>query len=411
MLKKISAILSIFATLSISAIQAVETVLYVLYDGTRAGEKNQVQGVASALKESRLNNLIQKEFDLKKNEQEFLADITQNIKEKPETKFIVLAAEVDSIQPLKNLKDKVAQINPHPLVIVSHSSHQYTQNHAQLKDVADIVALPESVVTEEIRQALTSPNTTLISLRGVPHNISLPSVEKAYQAHKDLIPAAKKYMGIILGGDAETAEHKLLYYTPEEAVQIASYIVLQVKNKAHLLILNGPRTGKHDPSTGKVIQTSHRDGGVDQVTAAFVQELQNRGLTQGQDFTLFDFQFPKPGEEKPSVYPVVLGALSATNSSIYVAGESTSMVSETADCLPGRVTVFKHGAMNPTHEAHCQSEYQKGTIQILEPGQGGKWQLLKAKAVTDTQAQKPASQILAEAIQKRLEEKEKALLG
>jgi hypothetical protein len=184
-------------------------------------------------------------------------------------------------------------------------------------------------------------------------------------------------------------------------MQLADYLAPIVKEeKAHLLILNGPRTGKHDQETGNIIESSHRDGGVDAVTTAFVEALKRQGLTQGKDFTLLDFQFGKP-----SAYPVVLGALLATKSPIFVAGESTSMVSETADCLPkGLVTAYTNTAMNENHHKHCLSEKEAGRINILE-NTDGKWQLFKANEIGDSKASRPASQIIAEAIRERLAEK------
>ena len=171
------------------------------------------------------------------------------------------------------------------------------------------------------------------------------------------------------------------------------------EKKAHLLILNGPRTGKHNQMTGEPVATSHRDGRVDAVTTAFIEGLQKQGLNPGQDFTLFDFQFGKP-----SAYPGVLGALHATKSPIFVAGESTSMVSETADCLPGLVTAYINGAMNENHRKHCASEQEAGRINILENNDGN-WKLLQEATVSNSKDSRPASRIIAESVKKRFEEK------
>jgi hypothetical protein len=181
---------------------------------------------------------------------------------------------------------------------------------------------------------------------------------------------------------------------------LAAYIAPLVKQQnAHLLILNGPRTGKHDQKTGKVIETSHRNGHTDHITTTFIEGLKVHGLVPGQDFTLLDFQFGKP-----SVYPVVLGALYVTRSPIFVAGESTSMVSEIVDCLPkGLVTAYTNNAMNENHVRHFKSEQAAGRIAVLE-NKDGKWQLLKALS-GDPKANRPASQIIAEAIKNRFQEK------
>lgn len=376
------------------AAQAAQTFLYLLYDGSRAGEKNQVLGIAHALKENLPIDAIQKEFELKDKEA-FLLDIRENLlKEDSRNKGIILAAEVASIDILRQLK-------LHKNIVIAHSSHQFTKDHAALKDVADIVALPKYVVTDEILKAIENPQTTLIQTAGVAHNLSPKSIEEAFQNNKDSIPSASSYLGIILGGDAETSDGNLRYYTVEEAGELASYIVPKVKKQhSHLLILNGPRTGKHDQKTGKVIEGSHRDGTIDIITKTFKERLQQQGLIEGKNFTMFDFQFGKT-----SMYPVVLGVLLQTKSPVFVAGESTSMVSETADCLPkGLVTAFINNAMNENHRKHCFSEKEAGRINILE-NMNGKWQSFDAKETVDSNASRPASHIIAESIKKRFEEK------
>lgn len=372
-----------------------DTFLYLLYDGTRAGEKNQVLGIANSLKKLLPMNTIQKEFDLK-DQAAFILDVQKNIPEKSLNAGFIIAAEVSSIGVLKNLKP---QVN----IVITHSSHQFSSDHSVLKDVADIVALPQYVVRPEVAKAIASPYTLLVQTAGVPHNLSLEVIEEAYQSNKDLIPSAPTYMGIILGGDAETPDKKLRYYIVEEAIQMAVYMASQVREKnAHLLILNGPRTGKHDQQTGKVIEISHRDGNLDIVTGAFVKELQKQGLIQKKDFTLFDFQFGKP-----SIYPIVLGTLLKTKSPIFVAGESTSMVSETADCLSeGLVTAYTNNAMNENHRNHCASEREAGRINLLE-NKTGKWEFLKARETGDLAGKRPASEIIAHSIIKRFEEKKR----
>jgi hypothetical protein len=389
-LKKVLFSLAVFMLLGACPGQGQDnqTLLYLFYDGKRAGEKNQVLGIANALKKDLPDDTVQKEFE-PKDKETFLGDIRHNLTEAPHNKGIIIAAEADSIDVLTEIK----RLNPHPNMVISHSSHQYTKNHAKLKDVANIVALPQYVVTDEILKEIESSHTKLIQTAGVPHNVSLNDIQEAYKNNLSLIPVAANYLGVILGGDAETPNHEWRYYTAAEAQKLADYLALQVKDRnAHLLILNGPRTGKHNPLTGEVIATSHRDGNGDAVTTAFVEALKNKGLIPAENFTLLDFQFGKP-----SAYSIVLGVLHATKSPIFVAGESTSMVSETADCLPGLVTAFHNGAMNQNHINHCASEQKSGRINILK-NNNGNWELLEAAAVNDPKMNQPASHIIAGAI-------------
>lgn len=106
------------------------------------GEKTQVQGVANSLKNALSEKTILIEFD-SKNKDAFLADVRMNLKPESNNKGIVVAAEAQSIDVLK-------QLTPQENLVISHSSHQYTKDHARLRDVADIVALPRYVVTPDI---------------------------------------------------------------------------------------------------------------------------------------------------------------------------------------------------------------------------------------------------------------------
>jgi len=369
--------------------------LYLFYNDKNVGEKNQVLGIARFLKQSFPDMT---ETTVKLEDQEtLLSDVRENFQEGSGNKGILVTAGNDGIALLEHL-------GAQPNMVLAHSSHQWTEDHNRLKGVADIVSLPRHDITPENLGSLESPYTRVIQTAGVAHNLSVADIQKAYHEQKGTLPNASKYLGIILGGDAETPDKKMLYYTPEEAKDIAGYIALQIREEnpqPHLLILNGPRTGKHHPLTGKVIETRHRDGNKDGVTRVFIETLKAQGLTEGNDFTLLDFQFGKP-----SAYPVVLGALQATKSPVFVAGESTSMVSETADCLPGLVTVYTHSAMNGNHQNHCESEYAAGRVSILE-NHGGIWKLRESVANNPSQDNRPAAQIIVEAIAGRFREKQK----
>ncbi len=385
--KKTGMLVATLTLISISSVQASQPSLYLFYNDKNVGETNQVLGIAKSLKQN-LPNLVERTFKLEDRET-LLSTIHQNFTEESGNKGILISSGNDGIAFL-------AQLGRKPNVVTAHSSHQYTKDHGKLKNIATLVALPKHAVTPEILETIQGSYTTVIQTPGVSHNLSPVDIQKAYHEQKATLPDAKKYLGIILGGDAETPDKTILYYTPKEAQQMAEYIAPQVTRvigeRPHLLILNGPRTGKHDQATGKVIETSHRDGKIDAVTTSFTATLMKQGLVEGKDFTLLDFQFGKPG-----AYPFVLGALYGTKSSIFVAGESTSMVSETADCLPGLVTVYTHGAMNGNHRKHCESEYGAGRVHILE-NQNGNWKLLTTAAISPSQDSRPASQIIAEAI-------------
>jgi hypothetical protein len=372
----------------ISAKPVEKTYLYILTQQENKGDRNAALGIANALQT--LNpNFERNEFE-NTNKDVFFKAIKQNLTNQPQNKAIIIAVGDYTVPTLKSLK---AQNN----ILVIHASHQWTEKHKDLNDVADFVALPTHTVTPKITKALSS--TQIIPTIGVAHNLTVEDLRKEYEAHKNELPKANRYLGVILGGDAPAPDGTMHYYTRDEAQQLADYVAGQVKwKKVHLLILNGPRTGKFDPKTKHELKNSHRDGKVDPVTAAFVAELQKRKLVKGKDFTLLDFQFGQPSLQK-----AVLGALIATHSPLYVAGESTSSISEAVTTLPGAVTVFCNNAMNTTHDAHVTSEKDAGNINVLNYRKG-KWILSKASPQQSSAPTPSAAKSIADVVYKQFEQ-------
>jgi len=66
---------------------------------------------------------------------------------------------------------------------------------------------------------------------------------------------------------------------------------------------------------------------------------------------------------------LILGAIRATKSEIFVPGESTSSISECIDVLPaGAVNIYENTAMNKVHQAHVKSEVEAGRVKLMPMG-------------------------------------------
>lgn len=370
--------------------------LFILTKESNAGDHNQALGIATALKRQIAPEEIQQKiFDISKKEQ--LLNAVQEAASAAGSRAIVIAAGTPSIEIMASLPRK-------DRVIMLHSSHQVSSTHKMLKGRVDYIALPQYTVDAETLEELGGPSTKIITTAGVAHNLTPESIKNEYTAHQKEFPDFSAYKGIILGGDAELpgvdekGKTKWLYYTPEEARKLARYLIRDAnENRKHLLILNGPRSGKHDLQTGMERENNHRNGTLDPVTAAFIQELEEQGLKKSVDYSLFDFQYGSP-----SRYKAVLGALLVTGSPLLVAGESTSMVSESADCLPqGLVTAYYHSAMNVNHKKHCQMENKAGRINILSLEKDKAEFIPAAIAAGQETVSQPASDVIAAAVLKR----------
>lgn len=335
--------------------RAQEVEVYLFINPDNVGDKNQILGINKELNNILSNKCVSKEINVSAQSQlnDVIIHIRNNINS---SKLSVVITSGDY---------GINIINALPIsanLITCHSSHQLTPNHEKIIDIAKIIALPKHSINDEFRRKIENSKTQLIETVGVSHNLSREELEVEAAKIKDLIPSNGKYIAVILGGDAPTPKGEMLYYTKDSAIKLGDFLSKKIKEEdLCLLILNGPRTGKHNPRTGEVNQEAHRNGNIDYVTKAFVEALESNGLKEGKSFILFDFQFGQSSYYKP-----VLGTILLNKGKILVPGESTSMISESIDNLPCAVTIYLHEAMNEVHRAHVESEYNCGRANILD---------------------------------------------
>jgi hypothetical protein len=254
---------------------------------------------------------------------------------------------------------KLAGLNGLERLRIAHLSHQIFSNHSDLINQADFVILPQHAINTNFMNLIRSSKSRLFTTQGVFHHLQQKEIQDAYAKFQDLVPPARNYIAVILAGDAPSPEGQIQFFSKIDAQNLARWIA-SFANRSHstLLVLNGPRTGKYDPRTNQAYPDVHRKGVTDSVTTAFMKEVRSR--MKPQKVALYDFQF-----DQPSHYKTVLGILQHRPGSLFVPGESTSMISEVIDFLPKQIILYENNAMNSTHKAHAQSEYQTGRVQLL----------------------------------------------
>jgi hypothetical protein len=381
-----------FVFLSDNQAYSANNYIFLVTNQENVGDHNQAVAIANALKPQLAPETVEEQNFSAEDRGSLLNAVAKTLAADRDNKIIIIGAGEASILTLAALPQQ-------PNVFIVHSSHQLTKQHILLRDHANVVALPWHAVTNKDLDKLTSPVTSVVTTYGVVHNLTPEVIQAEYEANQGKIPSSFKYLGVILGGDAPTPGGKTLYYTPNEAAKLASYLATIRKSDQHLLILNSSRTGKHNPHTGAVIPGTHVDERVDAVTAAFIHELERNGLKREKDFSLFDFH-----HKQPSYYKIILGALLVTESPLVVAGELTLMVSEAADCLPqGLVTAYFHSAMNKNHIRHCEAENKAGRINLLYLDQGKGVRAIPAFKVSSSERQ-TAADFVAKAVYARLQQ-------
>lgn len=316
--------------------------VFSVVDQAHVGDNNQIKGVIAALQQHTPRPIVVREQ---------LNDMS-SVYEKA-TVLIAGAA---------GLKQFVAMPVPSGVKCWFLTHQAPADLEALSRSGIDILALPTHAVSHDIEAWAAKNNIVLVPTVGVAHNTSIKTVTDAYQAAPDLIKVPKPYLGVMLGGDAPEADGSMRYYTVAEAQAFAVTIAGLAKQQgASVLVLNGPRTGKFDPATGKECMGAHRNGVHDKVTQAFMQALDAQGLHADERVQLLDFQFGQP-----SCFHAVLGAIKATGGMIVVNGESTSMVAECTSVLePHHVLLVTNDAMNATHHKHVQQECAAGRAGLL----------------------------------------------
>lgn len=331
-----------------------ELAIYTLTNKERKGDMNQVMGIKEALinkwRDS-INN-IDKDFDIK-NTEALVEALSQPTNANIQRVLLTVGEEgIQVLQDVEEIKD----------LITCHTSHMLTDKSLELIDHCDYIILPKHTVNKEFEQKISGTRSKLITTIGVPHNRTKEAAESAYQEFMPDLPKAKSYIAILLGGDAPDEKSKQRLFTANFAQELAHYIVKEAhRRQAHVFILNGPRTGSRYPlEPHNIIPTAHKDGKPDYVTQTFVTTLKDK-VKAG--ITLYDFQQNTPGQMDR-----VLGIikLAGNKNVFFVPGDSTSSVSETIDVVgPMKVIAYWNTAMNTTHQAHIDSEYNAGRLAYL----------------------------------------------
>lgn len=245
-----------------------------------------------------------------------------------------------------------------------HISTRLLTKHTDLVGVAQVVVVPAHGV--EAASHLTAsfaedPRSQLLTSPGIVHGVSKKDLKSAYREFSHLLPKVSRPMAVVLAGDTSVGQGHWQIYTPQEALEFSRRVASLAKSqKRHIIVLNGPRTGLHDPMSGEEVAGVHRTGLPDAVSQAFTNGL----IEEGVDFSFYDDQ-----EGQPHLFKATLGFLEATGGPILVPGEATYLVATSAHALPGLTTVYFHSAMTPLHESHILWQFKHGHVHMWRRGE------------------------------------------
>lgn len=377
--------------ISLISLEAHALKLYLVSNHDNVGDHNQALGIGGAFEQLSPEKVSVEDLNTQLHTSLEIKDKIE--KDLVQGKVIFIGTGQGGVDGVKDLPK-----DPNLMTcLTSHMALEQYKDPVLLKKV-DFIALPTHV-SSDVKKEL---GEKLIETIGVAHN-RRPDMTTYDEWQKEL-PSADVYLGVYLGGDAPALNKEMKFFTEDDASRLADYVIAKVEEinergvKPCVLVLNGPRTGKHD-NNGKEILTVHREGQSDAITEHFSKKLADKDI----EYKVFDFQHNTPENKKwvsaYNAFDLVLGAVRATNGKMIVPGESTSVISEAIDVLPSepigttapeKVIVYHNTAMHDVHKAHVASEQEAGRVAILENYQD-------IIPPSDTEAAKPmASKVIAQ---------------
>lgn len=327
--------------------------LHLLTNPKFLGDKNQSLGIKNAFEQINDGREIQTQ-EWNDSDAKQLNNLQAEIESTPNIQHIILSAGDHGLKSLEKLNFNK------PNVLSVWSAHQPFPEIKTSMNKINIMALPKHAIDSSFRQNLPK-EIELVETIGVAHNVSKKELGEAYTAwqtqQKNPIKKSHHYIGVILGGDAPDSKGKIKYFSAEESKLLAQAVSVMAKtSNSHILITNGPRTGKFN-SKNQEEQGLHTGKKIDETSQSFINELEKNNIS----YQFFDFVFGQPSAYKP-----ILGVLAKDKNNIaVVTGESTSMVTEMSECLNTKFIIANVGSMNDVHHAHVLSVKESGIASFI----------------------------------------------
>ncbi len=327
--------------------------LYIITNTENLGDDNNAKGLAMSIQQTNSEPITTTETSF---------DRLQNTLDPYEHNIIIAAGE----HHLTDLRDFAIQ-DLGDSTYTLWSGHQLPNDLSSIVNIVDIVVLPYHIVNDDIKNLFQDSTTHLITCLGVAHTLNHEQLTQAHEQWQVQLPPLyekKSYLSVVLAGDAPYNDGNrttIRRFDEANAFYFGHYIATQAQiHQQHILITNGPRTGKHD-SNHEPLANTHRDPSqIDAVTQAFCEGLATQGIQQ-QDYTLFNFIFGQG-----SAYHALLEAARRSNGHIYIPGESISMATECNDVLNHNLlSIYHNPAMNPLHEAFITELCNNKAIQRI----------------------------------------------
>lgn len=306
------------------------------------GEYNQAQGIKNKLKNLLVyqnTTVIEKEW----HETRMIVMLKETITKNKLAYHIVLGMGSHGLAMLREISSEISHEN----IITIWAGHQIFTGLEDAINLFNLITLPSYAVNDDFQKKFIHSKTKLVKTYAVAHNMDYEQLDSELMQWKTMIPKAKHYMGVILGGDADEKNGTMRCFEPNEAIKLANTLIaLNKENPTFFLISNSNRTGRYHPVT-KEIMNHHTKNMVDQTSQALLDALNKASIA---------YQFFNYTVNQSSAYKAILGQIrQSTKNAILVTGDSSMMISEIVDLLPDNaIYIAKISSMNETHHANIK---------------------------------------------------------
>lgn len=350
-----------------------------LVSSLNTGDVSQVEAITKAFANQNLKiekSIIDAKQDFISAKNQYLTEI-KNIPDSE--KYITLAVGEEGMKLLNYISDN--NFIDYKRSYTCLSIHQYFSNIKDLK--LDHIIIPESTIdTAEEKEAINEiPKITYI-FAPIGDNPSKDELKDSYLNWLNRPEIEKKYIIVMLPGDAPDGLNNIKYFTKDSAFKLFQCIhnLWQEKGKQHKIIVeNGPRTGKYDPETGKVISTheykinENPQNAVDYISKYFIELLEKNNLS----YSFYNFVIEVDGSKRKTIsYFKPLLYLAEQNDNLFILpGASVSLMGQIPLYLTSDKTIlFKPSSMNEDHEnvanlafARNYFAYFNENCEVIEP--------------------------------------------
>ncbi|MES2214411.1 MAG: hypothetical protein V4485_00110 [Pseudomonadota bacterium] len=274
---------------------------------------------------------------------------------------------------------KAAQGDALDKAYVYWSGHQFFDSLDVKSLHIDHIALPEFAMTESKKVSLE--DVRLTATFGVPtKNLSKEELKDSYDSWKaaDKPELSKKYIIVMLPGDAPDIDGKINVYTPESNKDLFDKVYAFWKKHAdyEVLVQNGPRTGKYDIDDTKKVVCNHEykkgeSPSLDKISEQFIEWLKSHDVP----YKFYNFTFEVDGSKKipHSVANQLLYLSTLTGNYCILPAESVSLLSQVTSYLdPQHIIAFAPDSMNAEHRKLLEMAFGLGYLSKFAETEGDK---------------------------------------